>query len=115
VKGSVCTNAVPSGTTGSAYPSSTRQLVELSGSPKDGFDTEREAWKARSDAVCGRVVKPSTRTVGQFRTEWLAPGEPALDAATWRNWTDYADHCLSVAAAEQPPDCDTARTQQESR
>ena len=61
---------------------------------KGGFDTEREAWKACRDAMRdadrGRVVKPSTRTVAQFLTEWLAAVEPALDATTWRSWSDYA-------------------------
>jgi integrase len=61
---------------------------------KGGFDTEREAWKACRDATReadrGRVVKPSTRTVAQFLTEWLAAVEPALDATTWRSWSDYA-------------------------
>ncbi|WP_142392599.1 tyrosine-type recombinase/integrase [Mycobacterium sp. 3519A] len=61
---------------------------------KGGFDTEREAWKAcreaMRDADRGRVVKPSTRTVEQFLTEWLAAVEPSLDATTWRNWSDYA-------------------------
>ena len=61
---------------------------------KGGFDTEREAWKAcreaMRDADRGRVVKPSTRTVAQFLTEWLAAVEPALDATTWRSWSDYA-------------------------
>jgi hypothetical protein len=61
---------------------------------KGGFDTEREAWKAcreaMRDADRGRIVKPSTRTVQQFLTEWLAAVEPALDATTWRSWSDYA-------------------------
>jgi integrase len=61
---------------------------------KGGFDTEREAWKACRDAMRdadrGRVVKPSIRTVAQFLTEWLAAVEPALDATTWRSWSDYA-------------------------
>jgi len=61
---------------------------------KGGFDTEREAWKACRDAMReadrGRVVKPSTRTVAQFLTEWLTAVEPALDATTWRSWSDYA-------------------------
>lgn len=61
---------------------------------KGGYDTEREAWKACRDAMReadrGRVVKPSTRTVAQFLTEWLAAVEPALDATTWRSWSDYA-------------------------
>lgn len=60
---------------------------------KGSFDTEREAWKAcreaMRDADRGRVVKPSTRTVAQFLTEWLAAVEPALDATTWRSWSDY--------------------------
>jgi hypothetical protein len=54
---------------------------------KGGFDTEREAMR---DADRGRVVKPSTRTVAQFLTEWLAAVKPALDATTWRSWSDYA-------------------------
>ena len=37
-----------------------------------------------------RVVKPSTRTVAQFLTEWLAATEPRLDVTTWRSWSDYA-------------------------
>jgi hypothetical protein len=61
---------------------------------KGGFDTEREAWKACREALReadrGRVVKPSTRTVAQFLTEWLTAVEPALDATTWRSWSDYA-------------------------
>lgn len=61
---------------------------------KGGFDTEREAWKACRDAMRdgdrGRIVKPSTRTVSQFLTEWLTAVEPTLDATTWRSWSDYA-------------------------
>jgi integrase len=61
---------------------------------KGGYDTEREAWKACREAMReadrGRVVKPSTRTVAQFLTEWLTVVEPALDATTWRSWSDYA-------------------------
>ncbi|MCW2659202.1 MAG: integrase [Mycobacterium sp.] len=58
------------------------------------YDTEREAWKACREAMReadrGRVVKPSTRTVAQFLTEWLTAVEPTLDATTWRSWSDYA-------------------------
>ena len=61
---------------------------------KGGFDTEREAWKACRDAMRdadrGRVVKPSTRTVAQFLSEWLIAVEPTIDATTWQNWKDYA-------------------------
>lgn len=61
---------------------------------KGGYDTEREAWKACREAMReadrGRVVKPSTRTVAQFLTEWLTAIEPTLDATTWRSWSDYA-------------------------
>jgi hypothetical protein len=61
---------------------------------KGGYDTEREAWKACREAMReadrGRVVKPSTRTVAQFLMEWLTAVEPALDATTWRSWSDYA-------------------------
>lgn len=61
---------------------------------KGGFDTEREAWKACRDAMRdadrGRIVKPSTRTVAQFVTEWLTAIEPTIDATTWRGWSDYA-------------------------
>lgn len=61
---------------------------------KGGFDTEREAWKACREAMRdsdrGRIVKPSTRTVAQFLTEWLTAVEPTLDATTWRSWSDYA-------------------------
>lgn len=61
---------------------------------KGGFDSEREAWKACRDAMRdadrGRIVKPSTRTVGEFLTEWLTAVEPTLDATTWRSWSDYA-------------------------
>lgn len=61
---------------------------------KGGYDTERAAWKACREAMReadrGRVVKPSTRTVAQFLTEWLTAVEPALDATTWRSWSDYA-------------------------
>jgi len=61
---------------------------------KGGYDTEREAWKACREAMReadrDRVVKPSTRTVAQFLTEWLTAVEPALDATTWRSWSDYA-------------------------
>lgn len=61
---------------------------------KGGYDTEREAWKACREAMReadrGRVVKPSTRTVTQFLTEWLTAVESALDATTWRSWSDYA-------------------------
>jgi integrase len=61
---------------------------------KGGYDTEREAWKACREAMReadrGRVVKPSARTVAQFLTEWLTAVEPALDATTWRSWSDYA-------------------------
>jgi hypothetical protein len=61
---------------------------------KGGFDTEREAWKACREAMRdvdrGRIVKPSTRTVSQFLTEWLAAVEPTFDPTTWRNWSDCA-------------------------
>jgi hypothetical protein len=61
---------------------------------KGGFDTEREAWKACRDAMRdadhGRIVKPSTRTIAQFLSEWLTAVEPSIDATTWRNWSDYA-------------------------
>lgn len=61
---------------------------------KGGFDTEREAWKACRDAMRdadrGRIVKPSTRTVAQFVTEWLTAIEPTIDATTWRSWSEYA-------------------------
>jgi integrase len=61
---------------------------------KGGYDTEREAWKACREAMReadrGRVVKPSARTIAQFLTEWLSAVEPALDATTWRSWSDYA-------------------------
>jgi hypothetical protein len=88
---------------------------------KRDFPTVKEAWRAWREVMGAdnvRVVKPSTRTVGKFLTESLAAVEPALDATTWRNRSDYADHYLSVAEAEQqelPPGWDTARTQQESR
>ncbi|WP_445169273.1 tyrosine-type recombinase/integrase [Mycolicibacterium sp. Dal123E01] len=42
------------------------------------------------DADRGRIVKPSTRTVAQFLTEWLTAVEPTIDATTWRSWSDYA-------------------------
>jgi integrase len=45
--------------------------------------------EAMREADRGRVVKPSTRTVAQFLTEWLTAVEPALDATTWRSWSDY--------------------------
>ena len=61
---------------------------------KGGFSTEKEAWKAcrdaMRDAARGRIVSPSTRTVAQFLTEWLAAVEASLDATTWQNWKDYA-------------------------
>jgi integrase len=62
---------------------------------KGGFDTQKEAWQAcreaMRDADRGRVVKPSTRTVAQFFTEWFASIEPSIDATTWQNWKDYAN------------------------
>lgn len=61
---------------------------------KGGFDTQKEAWQACREAMReadrGRVVKPSTRTVAQFFTEWFAAIEPSIDATTWQNWRDYA-------------------------
>jgi hypothetical protein len=61
---------------------------------KGGFGTQKEAWQAcreaMRDADRGRVVKPSTRTVAQFFTEWFAAIEPSIDATTWQNWKDYA-------------------------
>jgi integrase len=61
---------------------------------KGGFLTEKEAWKACRDAMReadrGRVVRPSTRTVAEFLTEWFAAVEASLDATTWQNWKDYA-------------------------
>lgn len=42
------------------------------------------------DADRGRIVKPSTLTVGQFLTDWLAAVRPTLDATTWQSWSDYA-------------------------
>jgi len=67
---------------------------------KGGFDTEREAWtvcQAMRDADRGRIVRPSTATVAQFLTEWLAVVDPALEATTWRSWSDYA-HSYSYGA-----------------
>jgi integrase len=59
-----------------------------------GFPTKKEAWKACRDAMReaehGRVVRPSTRTVGQFLAEWFAAVEASLEATTWQNWKDYA-------------------------
>ena len=61
---------------------------------KGGYDTEREAWKACREAMReadrGRVVKPSTRTVAHFSPRGSPAVEPALDATTWRSWSDYA-------------------------
>ena len=61
---------------------------------KGGFLTEKEAWKscreAMREADQGRVVRPSTRTVAQFLTEWFAAVEASMDATTWQNWKDYA-------------------------
>ena len=61
---------------------------------KGGFDTKKEAWQACRDAMHeadrGRVIKPSTRTVAQFFTEWFAAIEPSINATTWQNWKDYA-------------------------
>jgi integrase len=60
-----------------------------------GFPTKKEAWKACRDAMReaehGRVVRPSTRTVGQFLAEWFAAVEASLEATTWQNWKDYAN------------------------
>jgi integrase len=62
---------------------------------KSGFDTKKEAWQACREAMRkadrGRVIKPSTRTVAQFFTEWFVAVQPSLDATTWQNWKDYAD------------------------
>jgi integrase len=59
-----------------------------------GFDTQKEAWQACREAMReadgGRVVKPSTRTVSQFFTEWFATIEPSIEATMWQNWRDYA-------------------------
>src|SRR5258708_11019810 len=47
---------------------------------------QKEAWQACREAMReadrGRVVKPSTRTVAQFFTEWFAAIEPSIDATT---------------------------------
>jgi hypothetical protein len=42
------------------------------------------------EAEHGRVVRPSTGTVGQFLAEWFAAVEASLEATTWQNWKDYA-------------------------
>jgi hypothetical protein len=61
---------------------------------KGSFPTEKKAWKACREAMReadrGRVVRPSTRTVAEFLTEWFAAVEASLDATTWQNWKDYA-------------------------
>lgn len=61
---------------------------------KGGYDTERDAWeacrKAMRDADRNRIVRPSQQTVGEFVIDWLTAVKPALDASTWRNWSDYA-------------------------
>ena len=70
---------------------------------KSGFDTKKEAWQACREAMReadrGRVVKPSTRTVVQFFTEWFAAIEPSIDATTWQNWKDYASAYVIPASA----------------
>ena len=43
------------------------------------------------DADRGRIVSPSTRTLGQVLAEWFAAVEASLDATTWQNWKDYAN------------------------
>ena len=61
---------------------------------KGGFPSEKEAWKACRDAMReadqGRIIRPSTRTVAQFFTEWFVAVEASIDATTWQNWKDYA-------------------------
>jgi integrase len=72
---------------------------------KGGFLTEKEAWKACRDAMReadrGRVVRPSTRTIGEFLTEWFAAVEASLDATTWQNWKDYANAYVVPRVGQQ--------------
>ncbi len=72
---------------------------------KGGFPTEKEAWKACREAMreadCGRFVRSSARTLGQFLTEWFKAVEASLDATTWQNWKDYADAYIVPRIGQQ--------------
>jgi integrase len=67
---------------------------------KGGFESEDDAWAAalrkRAEMGQGRKVRPSTRTVEQFFTEWLASQKYALKPAA------YANYATNVAAYVVP-------------
>lgn len=56
-----------------------------------GFLTEDEAWTAalrrRAETDRGRDVRPSSRTVEQFLTEWLASIKHSVKPSTYANYT----------------------------
>ena len=58
-----------------------------------GFKTKREAEQALRAAITayekGRVVRPSTRTVDQFMTEWHAGIKVSVRPTTWANYGNY--------------------------
>lgn len=59
---------------------------------RGGFDTEDDAWltaiKVKSEAEEGRYIRPSSRTVGQFLTEWLESIEHSVKPTTYANYAD---------------------------
>jgi integrase len=59
---------------------------------RGGFDTEDDAWvaaiKAKSEAEESRYIGPSSRTVGQFLTEWLDSIEHSVKPTTYANYVD---------------------------
>lgn len=61
---------------------------------KGSYETEQDAWAACRESMGkadrGQIVRPSQQTVGEFVTDWLTAVQPALDASTWRSWSDYA-------------------------
>ena len=58
-----------------------------------GFKTKREATQAMRTAIAGhergRTVRPSSRTIEQFLTEWHASVRASIRATTWVNYRDY--------------------------
>jgi integrase len=59
---------------------------------RGGFDTEDDAWvaaiKAKSEAEEGRYIRPSSRTLGQFLTEWLESIQHSVKPTTYANYVD---------------------------
>jgi integrase len=62
---------------------------------KGGFASEREAWRACREAMAaaeqGRLVRPSSRRLGDFlMQEWLPTVKGVLKPSTFASYEDYA-------------------------